>query len=77
MNIIFLVYSCVFSPVLHSLAHAVGGSAGCRFSPSCSEYTFSAIKEKGIVKGVICGIMRIARCHPWSKVCGTGEGRYE
>lgn len=39
----------------------------CRFKPSCSEYTYQAIKNYGIIKGSFLGIKRIVRCHPWSK----------
>lgn len=37
----------------------------CRFSPSCSSYTAQAIESYGLVKGVILGIKRIGKCHPW------------
>jgi len=36
----------------------------CRFYPSCSEYTISAIKLHGPAKGTYMGIKRILRCHP-------------
>lgn len=39
----------------------------CRFTPTCSEYTYQAIKKYGAFKGLILGIKRIIRCHPWSK----------
>lgn len=39
----------------------------CRFSPTCSEYTYEAVKKYGTVKGLWLGLKRILRCHPWNK----------
>lgn len=39
----------------------------CRYSPTCSEYTYQAIKKYGILSGTFKGLGRILRCHPWSK----------
>lgn len=39
----------------------------CRFSPTCSEYTYQAIKKYGTIKGMFLGLKRVIRCHPWSK----------
>ena len=36
----------------------------CRFYPSCSAYTFEAVKIHGAAKGLYMGIRRLARCHP-------------
>jgi putative membrane protein insertion efficiency factor len=36
----------------------------CRFTPSCSEYTYKAIEKHGILKGGWLGVKRISRCHP-------------
>ena len=40
---------------------------GCKFYPTCSEYTKQAIKEKGAIKGTLLGLGRIIRCNPFSK----------
>ncbi|OIN95403.1 membrane protein insertion efficiency factor YidD [candidate division WWE3 bacterium CG06_land_8_20_14_3_00_42_16] len=39
----------------------------CRFSPTCSEYTYQAIEKYGFGHGTILGLKRIVRCHPFSK----------
>lgn len=39
----------------------------CRFTPTCSEYTYQAIEKYGIIVGLWRGVKRILRCHPWSK----------
>lgn len=39
----------------------------CRYYPSCSRYTLTAIQERGVIVGVGLGARRLARCHPWAK----------
>jgi len=39
----------------------------CRFQPTCSEYSYQAIKRYGIIFGGYKGLRRIIRCHPWNK----------
>ncbi len=39
----------------------------CRFTPTCSEYTYQAVNKYGIIQGLWLGIRRVCRCHPWSK----------
>ncbi|MBQ7185630.1 MAG: membrane protein insertion efficiency factor YidD [Alphaproteobacteria bacterium] len=51
------VYQKFISPVF-------GGRAACRFIPTCSEYTKTAIKKYGLVRGTIMGLRRISRCRP-------------
>ncbi len=50
-------YQATVSPLL-------GG--GCRFYPSCSEYTYEAVATHGSLRGLWLGIRRIGRCHPFS-----------
>ena len=38
----------------------------CRFYPSCSEYSYQAIKKYGLLKGFIKGVRRILKCNPWN-----------
>lgn len=51
----------------HGLFSFVKSHRGCRFFPSCSEYTYQAIEKYGICKGGALGLKRISRCHPFSK----------
>jgi len=50
------LYQLTLSPVMPK---------SCRFSPTCSHYTYEAISRFGFFKGVWLGIKRLARCHPF------------
>ncbi|GIW64331.1 MAG: putative membrane protein insertion efficiency factor [Patescibacteria group bacterium] len=39
----------------------------CRFTPTCSKYTYQAVEKYGSIKGLFLGLKRIIRCHPFSK----------
>jgi putative membrane protein insertion efficiency factor len=39
----------------------------CRYSPSCSLYTVQAIEKYGVFRGVLMGILRVLRCHPFAR----------
>jgi len=39
----------------------------CRFSPTCSNYTYQAVEKYGAGKGLFLGLKRVIRCHPWSR----------
>tara|TARA_B100000700_G_C14274957_1_gene503273 strand:+ start:110 stop:346 length:237 start_codon:yes stop_codon:yes gene_type:complete len=53
---IIKVYQKFISPLLGS---------NCRFQPTCSEYSISALKEWGFLRGFYLSCIRITRCHPW------------
>ncbi len=38
----------------------------CRFYPSCSDYSYRAIDERGLVVGTGLSIVRIVKCNPLS-----------
>lgn len=38
----------------------------CRFYPSCSQYTYEALEKHGFPKGVVMGLKRLTRCHPFN-----------
>lgn len=43
----------------------VGG--GCRYWPTCSEYSREAIELHGAAKGTWMMVTRLARCHPYGR----------
>ncbi|MDC9715281.1 MAG: membrane protein insertion efficiency factor YidD [Gammaproteobacteria bacterium] len=49
-------YQLFISPLLGS---------NCRFSPTCSQYSYDAVTEYGFFKGLSLSIKRIGKCHPW------------
>ncbi len=38
---------------------------GCRYSPSCSQYSIDAITKYGAAKGSLLSAKRVCSCHPW------------
>lgn len=38
----------------------------CRFWPTCSQYTLLAVRRHGAWRGLLLGVRRIGRCHPWN-----------
>ena len=38
----------------------------CRFHPSCSQYTIEALQTYGLWRGLLIGVKRVLRCHPFS-----------
>ena len=50
------VYQAILSPLLHP---------SCRFYPTCSQYVVEAIEKRGIIVGILKGVWRVLRCHPF------------
>ena len=39
----------------------------CKYEPTCSAYAVQAVREYGILRGVVLGGWRLLRCNPWSR----------
>jgi putative membrane protein insertion efficiency factor len=37
----------------------------CRFTPTCSEYAVTALRERGLLVGLGLTVVRLAKCAPW------------
>jgi len=44
-----------------------GSLSGCRFYPSCSEYSIGVIEKYGFRAGLIKSALRILKCGPWTR----------
>jgi putative membrane protein insertion efficiency factor len=52
-----LLYRHVISP---------GLPRRCKYEPTCSRYAVEAIREYGVLRGVVLATWRLLRCNPWS-----------
>ena len=52
-------YKKIISPLIHFRPYY-----GCRFYPTCSDYSYQAIKKYGLLKGLIKSFKRIIKCNP-------------
>jgi uncharacterized protein len=55
------LYQIFVSPFLKAI---LGTGAMCRFDETCSAYTKRMILEKGAIKGISLGFIRILKCQP-------------
>jgi len=49
-------YKRILSPVL---------GRHCRFYPTCSDYMAQAVDKYGPARGLVFGLKRLLRCHPF------------
>ena len=52
-----VAYSRVVSPLL---------PRRCKYEPTCSRYATEAVRELGVVRGLVVAAWRLLRCNPWS-----------
>ena len=38
----------------------------CKYHPSCSQYALDALREFGVLRGLVLAGWRLLRCNPWS-----------
>jgi hypothetical protein len=38
----------------------------CKYEPTCSRYALDAVRELGVLRGVVVAAWRLLRCNPWS-----------
>ena len=43
------------------------GHGSCKYTPTCSQYAYEAIRKYGCVKGLWLAIWRVRRCSPFAK----------
>lgn len=53
-------YQATLSPLLTRVG------VRCRFRPTCSEYTRTTIRDRGLAAGGLRGLARLVRCGPWT-----------
>ncbi len=39
--------------------------SACRYYPTCSEYMLDAVEKHGTARGILMGLRRLSRCHPF------------
>ncbi len=66
-------YIIIYIVKFYQLTLGLMFRGNCRFSPSCSEYVIRAVKKYGALTGVWKGVLRLSKCHPYSKHYGIDE----
>lgn len=52
--------------VIYQRAISPGIPRRCKYEPTCSRYAVEAIREFGVLRGVVLAGWRLLRCNPWS-----------
>lgn len=56
------LYKKTISPLIYKLL-----GHGCRYSPTCAEYSKEAIERYGVARGGVLTTRRLLSCHPLSQ----------
>jgi len=67
MKIITLFLIQLYKKFISPILKPINPYWGCRFYPSCSDYTCQAIGRHGLLKGLIMGFKRIIKCNPFNR----------
>lgn len=72
MQLINKIFTTLFTAIIRFYQVAISPylPASCRYTPTCSAYTYEAIIKHGPIYGSWLGIKRIFSCHPWG---GSGH----
>ncbi len=62
-----MIKSLVLSLIRFYQKIPLSSHSACRFTPTCSEYSYQAIKKYGIMRGGLKGIKRFLHCHRLNK----------
>jgi putative membrane protein insertion efficiency factor len=38
----------------------------CKYHPTCSQYALDALRQYGLLRGLVLASWRLLRCNPWS-----------
>ena len=64
INILTLKWLCYVLILFYKHCISPAMPKSCIYYPTCSSYTFEAIRVFGVVKGVALGVKRVLRCRP-------------
>ncbi|MFZ5559317.1 MAG: membrane protein insertion efficiency factor YidD [Patescibacteria group bacterium] len=67
MSRIILFFLKIYQKTISPIPGSINPYLGCRFYPSCSKYSYQAVKKYGAIKGLFKAFKRIIRCHPFNK----------
>jgi putative membrane protein insertion efficiency factor len=72
MKLLFTFYKAILSPLIHGFSRVLSGNpySGCKFEPTCSCYCEQAILKYGLLRGLFKSVLRILRCHPFTRSGG-------
>ncbi len=49
----------------HGILSIIYSERLCRYHPTCSQYTYTAIERFGLIVGSWMGLKRVISCNPW------------